>query len=419
MADLFKKTTATKKIIRLDKPHVRLIGSGSREEEQPPARIRIVQGGTSASKTISILLFLIAKAQHDPLDNPTLTSIVSESVPHLKRGAIRDFINILTTQGYFKQSLWNVTDSIYTFENGSKIEFFSSDNGDKLRGARRDRLFINEANNVPLDAFNQLEVRTKEFIILDYNPTNEFWAFTEIMNDPNTLFDWEKIILTYKDNEALSENIVNAIESRKNRPGWWNVYGLGQLGEVEGKIYKDWYIMQENEPPHEARLERFAIDFGYSNDPTAIIAIYWYNGGYILDEIAFQKELSNKQIADIILNQTSTPTLTIADSAEPKSIAEISSYGVLIQPCEKGADSIRNGISVVQNQRISVTKRSANIIKEYRNYLWRTDKDGKFLNPPIPEGGYDHTMDAIRYGIVSLAKEWVGSSLNVYIPEYD
>lgn len=421
MAENFLKTTATKKIIALNKPHIRQFGSGPKGEVQPPARIRIVQGGTSASKTISILMFLIAKAQQpSELSSPTLTSIVSESVPHLKRGGIRDFINIMSAQGYFKQANWNATDSIYTFETGSKIEFFSSDNGDKLRGARRDRLFINEANNVSFDAFNQLEVRTKEFIICDYNPSAEFWLFTEIMNDTQTLFDWEKIVLTYKDNEALSENIVSSIESRKNRKGWWQVYGLGQLGEVEGKIYKDWYIIPASDDiPHEARLERFAIDFGYSNDPTAIVAIYYYNGGYILDELAFQKELSNKQIADVILNQTTTPILTIADSAEPKSIAEIASYGVLIQPCEKGADSIRNGIAVVQNQRISVTARSANIIKEYRNYLWRTDKDGHFLNPPIPEAGYDHAMDAIRYGIVSLAKEWIGSSLSVYIPEYD
>ena len=138
-----------------------------------------------------------------------------------------------------------------------------------------------------------------------------------------------------------------------------------------------------------------------------------------MDELAFQKELSNKQIADVVLNNSNTPVLTIADSAEPKSIAEIGSYGVLIQPCEKGADSVRNGISVVQNQRVSVTRRSSNIIKEYRNYLWRTDKDGKFLNPPIPESGYDRSMDAIRYGIVSLAKEWIGGSLHVHSPEYD
>lgn len=413
----FLKTTATKKIIRLDKPIPQEDGTFL-----PPPRIRILQGGTSAGKTIAILLFLIAKAQHDPLDAPTLTSVVSESVPHLKRGAIRDFINILTTQGYFKDALWNKTDFIYTFENGSKIEFFSSDNGDKLRGARRDRLFINEANNVPFDAFEQLEVRTKEFIILDYNPTVEYWVFTEIMNiDPLTgkpkRSDWQKIILTYLDNEALDQNIIDSIEQRKNRKGWWQVYGLGQLGEVDGKIYKDWAIVDE--VPHEARLERFGVDFGYSNDPTAIVAVYYYNGGYILDELCFKKELSNRQIADILLNNSPTPVLVIADSAEPKSIAEIASYGLTILPCEKGADSVRNGIQTVQNQRISMTRRSVNLIKEYRNYLWRTDKDGKFLNPPVPEGGYDHALDAVRYAITSMVKEWQGTGLVVHIPSYD
>lgn len=415
----FSKTTATKKIIKLTRPTKSEDGSII-----PQKKIHIIQGGTSASKTISILLTLIALAQRpEEKLNPTLTSVVSESIPHLKRGAIRDFQNILTAQGYWKDSAWNKTDSTYTFETGSKIEFFSSDNGDKLRGSRRDRLFINEANNVTFDAFDQLEVRTKDIVFIDYNPTNAFWAMTEIMDiDPKTGLpkrnDWDFIILTYKDNEALDEKIIDSIEQRKNRKGWYQVYGLGQLGEVEGKIYKDWAIFTE-EIPHEARLERFCIDFGYSNDPTAIVAIYYYNGGYILDQIVYQKEMSNKNIADSILNQTTKPILTIADSAEPKSIAEIASFGVLIQPCEKGADSIRNGIAVVQDQRISVTHRSDMILKEYRNYLWRTDKDGHFLNPPIPESGNDHAMDAIRYGIVSLVKEWVGSSLHTYIPEYD
>ena len=142
-------------------------------------KIRIAQGGTSASKTISILLWLINLAQSDT--KPTLTSVVSESIPHLKRGAIRDFRNIMIAHGYWKDALWNATDSIYTFETGSKMEFFSTDNGDKLRGARRDRLFMNEANNCTLDAFDQLEVRTKEFVYLDYNPTNEFWLFTDAL----------------------------------------------------------------------------------------------------------------------------------------------------------------------------------------------------------------------------------------------
>lgn len=355
-------------------------------------KIRIAQGGTSASKTISILLWLINLCQSDT--KPTLTSVVSESIPHLKRGAIRDFRNIMIAHGYWKDALWNATDSIYTFETGSKMEFFSTDNGDKLRGARRDRLFMNEANNCTLDAFDQLEVRTKEFVYLDYNPTNEFWLFTEVIPNRD---DWEKVILTYKDNEALSPEIVASIEQRKNRKGWWQVYGEGQLGEVEGKIYKDWHIIDEI--PHEARLERRGLDFGYTNDPTAIVDIYYYNGGYILDEVCYQKGMSNKQIADVIKDQDQV--MVIADSAEPKSIDEIRLYGINMMPAVKGAGSISQGIQFVQQQRISVTKRSDNIIKEYRNYLWATDKQGKILNEP--EGGLDHALDAIRYAFTSLA----------------
>jgi phage terminase large subunit len=373
---MFSQTTATQKIIALTK------------------KIRGVAGGTSASKTISIIIYLIARSQSDKVK--TLTSIISESTPHLKRGAMRDFKNIMREHNYWQDDRWNATDSIYNFETGSQIEFFSADQADKLRGARRDRCFMNEANNITLDAFDQLEVRTKEFIFLDWNPTNEFWFYTEILNKRN---DVDFITLTYKDNEALSPEIISSIESRKNRKGWWQVYGLGQLGEVEGKIYKDWQIIDEI--PHEARLERYGMDFGYSNDPTSIVAIYYYNGGYILDEITFQKGLSNKQIADILLNQQQI--IVIADSAEPKSIDEIKSYGVNIIATEKGRDSVSHGIQFVQDQRISVTKRSINIINEYRNYLWDTDKNGKIL--PEPEHTFSHSMDAIRYGLVSMIKK--------------
>ena len=209
--------------------------------------------------------------------------------------------------------------------------------------------------------------------------------------------DAERIILTYKDNEALSEEIRSSIEQRRNRAGWWKVYGEGQLGEVEGRIYRDWNIVDAI--PHEARLERYGLDFGYTNDPTAIASISYFNGGYIIDEIAFNKGLSNKQIADILLNEKRA--LVVADSAEPKSIDEIKSYGLNIIPTLKGKDSVRQGIQVVQDQQISVTKRSVNIIKEYRNYLWETDKDGKVLNEP--EHTWSHSMDAIRYAIGSLA----------------
>jgi phage terminase large subunit len=364
----------------------------------------VIQGGTSASKTISVLLYLIAYAQTDKVK--TLTSIVSESIPHLKRGVIRDFKNIMQTHHYWKEDRWNATDSIYTFETGSQIEFFSTDNADKLRGARRDRLFINEANNVSFDAFEQLEVRTKEFIIIDYNPTNEFWYQLEIVGKRD---DVDFIILTYKDNEALDEAIIKAIEQRKNRKGWWQVYGEGQLGEVEGKIYRDWQIIDEI--PHEARLERYGLDYGYSNDPTAIVAVYKYNGGFIWDEITYQKGLSNKQIADILSNVT--PALVIPDSAEPKSNDELIAYGVNILPAQKGKGSVNQGIQVVQSQRISVTKRSVNIIKEYRNYLWLTDKDGRVLN--VPEDGFNHAMDAGRYAMETLNIEVGLSELEKYM----
>lgn len=370
---MFSSTTALSKITALTK------------------KIRILQGGTSSSKTISTLLYLIHRAQSDT--KPTLTSVIAESVPHLKRGAMRDFKNILIAHKYWKDDLWNATDSTYTFETGSQIEFFSADNAAKLRGGRRDRAFMNECNNMSLEAFDEIEVRTKEFIFLDFNPTNEFWVFTDIIPKRT---DFDHIILTYKDNEGLSPEIVSSIEARKNRKGWWQVYGLGQLGEVDGKIYKEWQIIDE--VPHEARLERYGLDFGYTNDPTAIVAVYKYNGGFILDEITFQKGLSNRQIADILLNERRE--LIIADSAEPKSIDEISSYGLNIIGCDKGADSVRNGIQVVQDQRVSITKRSTNIIKEYRNYLWKSDKDGKILN--VPESGFDHALDAARYAITTL-----------------
>jgi phage terminase large subunit len=367
---LYQKTTALEKIAALNK------------------RLRIIQGGSSAGKTIALLLLLIDLAQSE---KNQLISVVSETFPHLRRGAIRDFLNIMEGHDYFKEANWSKTDFTYTFETGSKIEFFSADSSDKVRGPRRDYLFINECNNIPFETYNQLAIRTNKIIWLDYNPVSEFWVHTDVI--PTQEHDF--LIITYLDNEALPETIVKEIESRKGNKNFWKVYGLGELGDSEGKIYSGWNIIDEI--PHEARLERRGIDFGYSNDPTAIVDIYKYNGGFILDEITYQKGLSNKQIADIINNQPIS--LNVADSAEPKSIDEIHSYGVNIIPCVKGSGSVNQGIQYVQDQRISVTKRSLNIIREYRNYLWQTDKNGKIIN--VPEPGFDHSLDAVRYGLDS------------------
>lgn len=357
----FRPTTATRKIAAMTK------------------RIRAIQGGTSASKSISTLLILINQCQSDT--KPKLTSIVSESLPHLKKGLIRDFLNIMNKHRYYSEPNWNRTDFIYTFETGSQIEFFSVDQPDKVRGPRRDRLFMNEANNIPYESFDQLEIRTKEFVYLDWNPTNEFWFYTEVLPKRT---DVEHIILTYKDNEALDRNIVRAIEQRKGNASWWRVYGEGQLGEVEGKIYKDWAIIDEI--PHEAKLVRYGIDFGYT-DPTAIVAIYSYDGGFIIDEIAYEKEMSMTTIHGILWNKERA--LIVADSAQPGSIADIARQGLTIIGAEKGRDSVANGIAILQDQRISVTRTSVNVIKEYRNYMWERDpKTNKML--PIPEHDYSH-----------------------------
>jgi len=371
----FSDTTATKKIFELKK------------------RIRAVAGGTSASKTISILVWLIDYCQSTKNE---LCSVVSESYPHLEKGAMLDFENIMKDRGYWKDDLWHQTKHVYTFETGSKLEFYSPDTYGKAHGPRRDVLFVNEANNMDYTIIDQLIIRTRKVVWMDWNPSAEFWFYTDML--PNRPNDINFITLTYKDNEALDEVTVQEIESHKNNKNWWQVYGLGQLGTIEGRIYKDWNVIQDI--PFEARLERRGTDFGYSNDPTAIVDVYYYNGGYILDEQCYRKGLSNKNIADLIKNYHHPDTLIIADSAEPKSIDELKMYDLNILPCIKGADSIRSGIQFVQQQKISVTARSTNLLKEYRNYMWQTNTDGKVINKP--EEGMDHLMDATRYALNSI-----------------
>lgn len=368
---MYTSTSATQKILSLTK------------------RIRGVAGGTSASKTISILLWLIDYAQTHENE---LISIVSESFPHLKRGAMRDFLNIMQEHQYFQDNRWNKTDYIYEFESGSKIEFFSADQPGKVRGPRRDILFINEANNIPYETYTQLEVRTKKIIWCDWNPVSEFWWYTEVV--PTQEHDF--LTLTYRDNEALDQNIIQAIEARRGNKNWWKVYGEGQLGEVEGRIYTGWLPLDEIPP--EARLKRKGLDFGYSNDPTALVDIYQWNNAYIWDEVLYRKGMSNKDIADVIRN--GEQALTIADSSEPKSIDEIASYGVSMLGSQKGPGSVLQGIQYVQDHVIYVTKRSVNIWNEYRNYLWLTDKDGKIINEP--QDFLNHALDAGRYGMESL-----------------
>lgn len=351
-------------------------------------RIIANQGGTSSSKTYSLLqlmLIIAGKYSHK------LISVVSESLPHLKRGALRDFIQILKDEDLYRESLHNKTDNSFKVHN-SVIEFFGADSPDKLRGARRDYLFINECNNIPYDSFQQLEVRTKERIFLDYNPTSEFWVHEKLLGHEDVKY----IQSTYLDNDYLDPNIVKSIERRKDQDeNWWRVFGLGEVGSTEGIVYTNWKIV--NKWP-ECRWEVLGIDFGYTNDPTAIVRIGYYDQELYIDEVVYETGLTNQDIGRKLKGER---VQMYADSAEPKSIEEIRRMGFHIKPCEKGKDSILNGITKVKEYKLNITKTSTNVIKELRNYQWRL-KDGRPDNKPIDN--YNHALDAMRYAITMKVK---------------
>ena len=373
----FIVTTALKKLLRLKK------------------RIKVVRGGTSASKTFSILPILIDRA----IKTPDLEiSVVSESIPHLRRGALKDFLKIMMALGRYNDNQFNKSTLKYTFVNGSYIEFFSVDQPDKLRGARRNILYVNECNNVDFDSYYQLAIRTSGEIWLDYNPSSLFWVDRELLTQDDVDF----ITLTYLDNEALSETIVKEIESAKEKAktssyweNWWQVYGLGQTGSLEGVCIPEW---QEINLPTEARLLCYGMDWGYSNDPTSLIAMYKYNDAYIFDELIYQKGLLNSDISDL-LKTNAVKDIVYADSAEPKSIAELNSYGHNVLPVTKGRDSIVYGLNLINQNKVYVTSRSKNLINELQNYIWMVDKQGNKLNKPID--AYNHAIDAMRYAMTS------------------
>ena len=368
---MLKRTTAINKILALKK------------------RIKIIQGGTSAGKTFGILPILIDKAAKK---GGLEISVVAESIPHLRRGALRDFLKVMKWTNRFVDDRYNKSLLKYEFANGSFIEFFSADDSKKLRGGRRNILYINECNQISFESFLEMSIRTKDEVFLDYNPTAEFWVQTELEGQE----DAEKIILTYKDNEALDIGIVDQIEKNIKKAetsnywkSWVDVYVNGLMGKLEGIVFSNW--KQIDTIPKEARLVGIGLDFGYTNDPTSCIEIYKHNEKRILNEIVYQTGMLNSDIA----NKLPKDVPVYADSAEPKSIADIQRYGITIKGVTKGRDSINYGIDVMQRENYLVTSNSTNLIKELRSYCWDTDKTGKRLNKPVDN--YNHAIDAVRY----------------------
>lgn len=359
-------------------------------------RYLVAQGGMRAAKTYSMLMLIISWCQTNA---DKVATVASMSYPHLSRGAIRDFQTIMKAADIWEPERWNQSSKIYTFGNGTILEFISVDNM-SAHGPARDLLFVNEANDMDFQTFQNLAFRTTGKVIIDYNPTHEFWAH-QLVKDEKDNADF--IILTYKDNEALAPSIRKAIESRRPKPGeepsnWWTVYGLGQIGSLEGNVYSGWTPISE--VPSDYVLRRYGVDFGFSNDPTAIVGVYENeNGDIILDEKLCKTKVLTPQLVSII--KELPDGLYVCDNARPEIIAELQANGIRAIPCNKTAGEKLNGkrynIELVQRRQIKYTSRSKELEREYLSYAWRKKKTGEYIDEP--QDGNDHIMDAIAYAI--------------------
>lgn len=364
------------------------------------------RGGTRSGKTYSALQLLTLVSMTDVV--PTITSVVSETLPHLKKGAIRDFKDIMGTEHWWDPKRWNASECFYTFSSGSIIEFFGADSPSKVMGPGRHRLFLNEANHIGWETARQLFVRTRDRIIYDYNPAGEFWGTNpEIWaTRPGRV----SINSTYLDNQFLTPEQVAEIEANKGDKNWWNVYGLGLMGRLEGLVYNSVELIDEMPPVGNLR-ECYGLDYGFSNSTTALLHLLIDEGRrrIYVDQIIYQKGILNSDIAEL-MTAAGVPKKRVravpiyADAAEPKSNAELCRYGWNVLGCDKTNDSDRHNpitaqIGMITPYTICITKRSVDTKKEIDKYMWATNKDGERLNVPVKVN--DHAMDAMRYAAYS------------------
>lgn len=366
---------------------------------QAGKRIVVNQGGTSSGKTWSVLQLLILAGIY--AKTPTLISVVSETLPHLKHGAIRDFEKIM--RDVWDEDKYNRTDCVYDF-GSAKLEFFSADNPAKVRGPRRDILFVNEINNVKEETFDQLLIRTNLFSVVDYNPVSEFWIHEKLLK--NTGDGWAPahdhvayVHSTYTDaRQFIPQTIVDDIERRKlTDKNWWRVYGLGEVGIAEGLVHSSFSTISEM---LDSDKTFFGMDFGFANDQTSLVKCAVQDGALVCDELIYEKGLDNSQIVKRLasLGIRKNQDEIFADSSDPKAIKEIKQSGYNIKPCPKGKDSLKAGIQKVNQFPQTWTTRSINAIKEQRNYRYVQDSTGKFTNVPIDN--FNHAMDARRYAVM-------------------
>ena len=351
-------------------------------------RIQVHQGGTRSGKTYSILLSLVEFCYRNPNGGAVLT-ICRKTFPALRASVMRDFFEVLKREGIYTEVNHNKSDATYILE-GNLIEFISIDQPQKIRGRKRDVLFINEANELGLEDFRQLLIRTTGKVLLDYNPSDEFhWIYDHVIPREDATFFQS----TFRDNPFLEPSLVTEIERLQVAdPNYWRIYGLGERGQSRTTILTHWSQTETIDPRF--KLVAYGLDFGYTNDPTACVAVYSDGEAFLLDEVLYQNGLSNRQIFQLLESEVGKNTV-IADSAEPKSIDELHGYGMNVHPARKGPDSVRAGIQFFHSKPLAVTSRSLNLIKELRNYKWKEDKNGKNLNEPVD--AFNHAIDAARY----------------------
>lgn len=354
------------------------------------------KGGTRSSKTWSTLQLLHLLCVNS--EKPLVISCVAATLPMVKRGMQRDFKQMLLAENEWVEDSFNKSEGTYTYPNGCMIEFFGVDNASKVHGSARDILFVNEAQSIPREIFRQLDIRTRKKVIIDFNPVRKFWGETEFVGDR-----YITIHSTYKDNPYLSEEQVSAIEKNMNDANWWRVYGEGETGGVEGNVYPEYEVIEDMPETFTGRC--LGLDFGFVNDPTAIVDIRFQGWDLYVDLLCYETGLLNANIAEYLTVNGINRVVTVCDNAEQKSIVELQQKRVKAMPCIKGRGSVAGGIAQVKQFKLHITKRSVKLLDELDNYKWIKDEStDTYTNEPID--AWNHALDALRYGVDYLIRKY-------------
>lgn len=370
----------------------------------------LLEDGTvchNSGKTFNTVLWLCVYCLQN---SNTTVSIVRQTLPALKRSVLRDVKDNLLNLGVWNERSFNRSEFIYTFPNGSWIEFFSADNEQKLRGSKRQILYVNEGNELKFIEWQQLQMRTTDFSIIDYNPsfTDDHWL-CDLNKDPRTYH----FITTYKENPFLEKKVIEEIESLQwKNPSLWRVYGLGLQAIIEGLIFEN--VEYIDEIPRWCKKHRYlGMDFGYTNDPTAIEEVCILDNAIYIDEVCYQTKMLGEDIIRVLKERTRLEHYeyeVISESADPRLIDEIGNAGIDIHPVSKFGGSVMAGITKMLEFKIYVTKRSTNVTKEFKNYTYRQDKEGHWLNEPIDL--FNHAIDGIRYVVLEKVLGAYGEGLD-------